>query len=79
MPRVNNFYIKILKKIRFKNIRFFIKLYPRVLGVAAMLDPRIIFIILIIKLNLHDLSLSGSEYNTRPNSLGCAFECKVVS
>jgi hypothetical protein len=57
----------------------FIKLYLRVLGVAATLDPRVIFIILIITLNLHDPSLSGSEYNTRPNSLGCASGCKVVS
>jgi hypothetical protein len=47
--------------------------------VAATLDPRVIFIILIITLNLHDPSLSGSEYNTRPNSLGCATGCKVVS
>jgi hypothetical protein len=27
------------------------KLYPRVLGFAAMFDPRVIFIILIITLN----------------------------
>jgi hypothetical protein len=47
--------------------------------VAATLDPRVIFIILIITLNLHDPSLSGSEYNTRPNNLGCVSGCKVVS
>jgi hypothetical protein len=57
----------------------FEKLYPRVLGVAATPDSRVIFIILIITLNLHDPSLSGSGCNTRPNSLGCRFGCKVVS
>jgi hypothetical protein len=31
------------------------KIYPKVLGLAATLDPRIIFIII---LNLHDLSLN---------------------
>jgi hypothetical protein len=34
------------------------KIYPKVLGLAATLDPRIIFIIL----NLHDLSLNESGY-----------------
>jgi len=47
--------------------------------VAATLDPRVIFIILIIILNLHDSSLSESGYNTGPNSLGCGSDCKVVS
>jgi hypothetical protein len=47
--------------------------------VTATSDPRVIFIILIIILNLHDPSLSGSDYNTRPNSLGCGSGCKVVS
>ena len=37
-----------------------VKLYLRVLGLTAMSDPIVIFIILIITLNLHDLSLSGS-------------------
>jgi len=60
-------------------LRFSAKLYPRVLGLAATLDPRIIFIILIITLNLHDPSLSGSDCNTKPNSLGCGFDCKIVS
>jgi len=46
---------------------------------AATPDPRIIFIILIITLNLHDPSLRGSDCNTRPDSLGCEFGCKVVS
>jgi len=55
------------------------KLYPRVLGLAAMSDPRVIFIILIITLNLHDPSLSEFGCNTRPNNLGCGCDCKVVS
>jgi hypothetical protein len=55
------------------------KLYPRVLGLTATPDPRVIFIILIITLNFHDPNLSGSGCNTRPNSLGCGFDCKVVS
>jgi hypothetical protein len=55
------------------------KLYSRVLGLAATPDLRVIFIILIITLNLHDPSLSGFDCNTRPNSLGCGSDCKVVS
>jgi hypothetical protein len=58
---------------------FFAKLYPRVLGLTATPDPRVMFIILIITLNFHDPSLSESDYNTRPNSLGCGSGCKVVS
>jgi hypothetical protein len=42
------------------------KIYPKALGLAAMLDPRILFIILIITLNLHNLSLSEPDCNTRP-------------
>jgi hypothetical protein len=30
------------------------KLYPRILGVAITPDPKVIFIIIIILLNLHD-------------------------
>jgi hypothetical protein len=56
-----------------------VKLYPRVLGLTAMSDSKIIFIILIITLNLHDPSLSEFDCNTRPNSLGCESGCKVVS
>jgi len=37
--------------------------------VAATPDPRVIFIILIITLNLHDPSLSVSDCHTRLNSL----------
>jgi len=57
----------------------FTKLYSRVLGLTATSDPRVIFIILIITLNLNDPSLSGSDYNTKLNSLGCGSGCKVVS
>ena len=56
-----------------------VKLYPRVLCLTVTPDPKIIFIILIITLNLHDLSLSEFGCNTRPNSLGCGSDCKVVS
>jgi hypothetical protein len=55
------------------------KLYARVLGLDTISDPRIIFIILIITLNLHDPGLSEFSCNTRPNNLGCGFDCKVVS
>jgi hypothetical protein len=55
------------------------KLYPRVLGLAATSDPRVIFIILIIALNLHDPNLSEFCCNTRPNNLGYGSGCKVVS
>jgi hypothetical protein len=43
---------------------FSTKIYPKALGLAAMLDPRILLIILIITLNLHDLSLSEPGCNT---------------
>jgi len=55
------------------------KLYPRVLCLVATPDLRVIFIILITTLNLHDPSLSGFGCNTRLNSLGCGSSCKVVS
>jgi len=55
------------------------KLYPRVLDLAATSDLRVIFIILIITLNLHDPSLSRFGCNTRPNSIGCMSDCNVVS
>ena len=54
------------------------KIYPRALGLVATLNPRVIFIILIIKLNLHDSSLSESDCNTGPKSHGCGSNCKVV-
>ena len=55
---------------------FSVKLYPRVLGLTATPDLKVI---LIITLNLHDLSLSEFGCNTRPSSLGCGSGCKVVS
>jgi hypothetical protein len=55
------------------------KICPRAFGLAVTLDPRVIFIILIIILNLHDSSLSESGYNTGPKSLECGFGCKVMS
>jgi len=55
------------------------KIYPRAFGLAATFDPRVIFIILIIILNLHDSSLSESGYNTEPKSLEYGSGCKVVS
>jgi len=44
----------------------FAKIYPKTLGLAATLDPEILFIILTITLNLHDLSLSEPGCNTEP-------------
>jgi hypothetical protein len=55
------------------------KIYPKVLGLTATLDPRVIFIIMIIILNLHNSSLSESDCNTRSKSLGCESGCKIVS
>ena len=55
------------------------KEYSKALDLAATLDPIIIFIILIIILNLHDLSLSEPDYNTEPKSIGCGSDYKVVS
>jgi hypothetical protein len=55
------------------------KICSRAFGLAATLDPRVIFIILIIILNLHDPSLSESGYNTGPKSLECGSGCKIVS
>ena len=55
------------------------KIYPKALALAATLDPRVIFIILIIILNLHDLSLSESGCNTDPKSIECGSGYKVVS
>jgi len=57
----------------------FAKIYSKALGLVATLDSRVIFIILIIILNLHGLSLSESGCNTEPKSIGCGFGYKVVS
>jgi hypothetical protein len=58
---------------------FSVKLYPKILSLAATLDLRVIFIILTIKLNLHDPSLSESGCNTGPKNTKCGFDYKVVS
>jgi hypothetical protein len=57
----------------------FAKIYPKALGLTATLDPRVIFIITIIILNLYDSSLSESDCNTRSKSLGCGSGCKIMS
>jgi len=80
MPRVNLFlHKKYQKKLRFKSVRSLCKTIPKSFGLAATADPRVIFIILIITLNLHDPSLSGFGCNARLNNLGCGSGCKVVS
>jgi hypothetical protein len=52
---------------------------PKAFCLVATLDPRVIFIILIIILNLHDSSLSESDCNTGPKNLECGSSYKVVS
>jgi len=80
MSRVIFFCIKnILKNKNLKILGFSAKLCPKILGVAATPDLRVIFIILIIKLNLHDPSLSESGYNTGPKNTECGSGYKVVS
>ena len=78
MPWVN-YFLHLKKSQDLKMLGFFAKLYPRVLGLVATPNPRVIFIILIITLNLHGLNLSGFDCNTRPNSIGHGSSCKVVS
>ena len=74
------FFIKnILKNKNLKILDFFTKLYPGILSLAATSDLRVIFIILIIKLNLHDLSLSRPDCNTEPKNIGYGSGYKVVS
>jgi hypothetical protein len=74
------FYIKNIKKNKnLKILGFSAKVYPRILGLAATPDLRVIFLILIIKLNLHDPSLSESGYNTGPKNTGCGSGYKVMS
>jgi len=51
MPRVN-YCLHFKKSQDLKVLGFFAKLYPSVLGLVATPDPRVIFIILIITLNL---------------------------
>ena len=74
------FCIKNIKKNNnLKILGFSVKLYLRILGLAATSDLRVIFIILIIKLNLHDPSLSEFGCNTGPKNTGCGSDYKVVS
>jgi hypothetical protein len=56
----------------------FAKIYSRAFDLATTLDPRVIFKILIIILNLHDSSLSESGCNTGLKSLEYGSGCKVV-
>jgi len=51
MLRVN-YFLHLKKNQDLKVLGFFVKLYPRILDLVAKLDPKIIFIILIITLNL---------------------------
>jgi len=55
------------------------KICPKAFSLVATFDPRVIFIILIIILNLHDSCLNESGCNTGPKSLECESGCKVVS
>jgi hypothetical protein len=55
MPRVMpwvNYFLYFKKNQDLTVLDFFVKLYPRVLDLVATLDPKVIFIILIITLNL---------------------------
>jgi len=52
---------------------------PKNLSLAATPDLKVIFIILIIKLNLHDPSLREPGCNTGPENIGCGSGYKVVS
>jgi hypothetical protein len=55
------------------------KICPKAFSLVATFEPRVIFIILIIILNLHDSSLSEYSCSTEPKSLECESDCKVVS
>jgi hypothetical protein len=46
-----------------------VKLYPRILGLVITPDPKIIFIIIIIILNLHDLVGLGLTLISDPIAL----------
>jgi hypothetical protein len=78
---VSHFFLhkKYLKNKNLKILGFSAKLYLRILGLAATPDLRVIFIILIIKLNLHDPSLNESGCNTEPKNTGCGSGYKIVS
>jgi hypothetical protein len=51
MPRVN-YFLHFKNNYDLKLLGFFTKLYPIVSGLVATPDPRVMFIILIITLNL---------------------------
>ena len=60
-------------------LSFSVKLYLRVLGLSATPDLKVILIILIIILNLHDSSLSEFDCNTRPEALDMSLaEVRVI-
>ena len=67
MPRVFFLYKNIKKNKNFK-----------ILGLAATPDLKVILIILIIKLNLHDRSLSEPNCNTGLKNFGCGSGYKAV-
>ena len=46
-----------------------VKLYPRILSLVIMSDPKVIFIIIIIILNLHDLVGLGLTLISDPIAL----------
>ena len=54
---------------------FFLKLYLKILGLSVTHDLKIIFIILIIILNLHDLNSSEFGYNIKLR----AFDMSLVA
>ena len=54
---------------------FYTKLYLKALGLSVTHDPKVIFIILIIILNLHDPSLSEFCCNIKPG----AFDMSLVA
>jgi len=57
---------------------FSANLYPRVLDLAITSYLKVIFIILIIILNLHDPSLSEPDCNTGPKNIGYWSGYKVM-
>jgi hypothetical protein len=57
---------------------FFIKLYLRALGLFIIPDSKVIFIILIIILNLHDPSVSKFSCNIKPGTLDMSLLARFV-
>ena len=53
------------------------KLYPRILGFVIMADPKVIFIIIIIILNLHDPVGSGLALIPDPIALDVDLSAKL--